>query len=823
MKQEKLKLEYNPAVIEKKWQTYWQENQIFAIDMVHNQTKEKYYCLDMFPYPSGSGLHVGHWRGYVVSDVWSRYKFLHNYNVLHPMGWDSFGLPAENDAIKKRIHPKITTSQNINNIKRQLGEIGAIYDWNKEINTSSPEYYKWTQWIFLKMFKRGLAYRKSMPINWCPSCKTGLANEEVINGCCERCGHKTTRKDLMQWMLKITQYAENLLQGLKDLNWPEKVKKMQENWIGKSEGAEIVFRAISANDNKEYNLPVFTTRPDTLFGATYVVLAPEHELVLNICSKEQESKVKKYIEMSRNESDIERTDIEKEKTGEFTGAFAINPVNNEKLPIWISDYVLISYGTGGIMSVPAHDSRDFDFAGKYNLPIVEVIANEKSKKDERGNLLEVYEGEGTLVNSGDFNGEPSDIARWKIVEFLKGRGKRAVSYKLRDWVFSRQRYWGEPIPIVYCDKCGEVPVPEESLPVLLPDVEKYQPSGSGKSPLANIKEWLNTTCPECGGKAQRETDTMPQWAGSSWYFLRYPSADNNVVPFDKKLTNEWLPVDQYVGGIEHAILHLLYARFFTKVLYDAGEIDFDEPFSNLFNQGMIYRQGAKMSKSKGNVVNPDDLVQRYGGDSLRLYELFIGPPELDSEWNDKGIIGMHKFLLKVWKYTLDLIDEKGNEQIIADEHLEYEQNLFVKDITERIESFKFNTAISRFMEFLNYLNKEKIKVNKKDWHKFLILLSPFTPHICEELWQICGGQKSIFFEKWPEFSRDKIESGLKNVTIAVQIDGKFRGTIETLKDTNEEQIKDMVSKKDKYIKFIKGKTIAKVIFINNKLINFILK
>jgi leucyl-tRNA synthetase len=682
---------------EKKWQKIWDERAAHTTN--DNDKKPKYYCLDMFPYPSGSGLHVGHWRGYVLSDVWCRYKKLKGFNILHPMGWDAFGSPAENDAIKKKTHPRINTQKNIDNMKRQLKEIGAMYDWSREISTSAPDYYHWTQWIFLQMYKKGLAYKDIRPINWCPSCKTGISNEEVVNGCCERCGTETSKKNLKQWLLRITKYADRLLWDLDKLDWPEKVKLMQANWIGRSEGAEIVFKLISAQDITGYDVKVFTTRPDTLYGATYMVLAPEHELVLKICSKENIPQIKEYIKKSQKITEIERTSTEKEKTGIFTGAYAVNPVNGQKIPVWISDYVLISYGSGAIMAVPAHDERDFEFATKFKLPIIEVIHNKESNRNDNSALKEAYAGEGEMMNSGQFNGIHSSKGQEAVVEKLaeKNLAKKTVNYKLRDWIFSRQRYWGEPIPIVYCEKCGEVLLKEEDLPVILPEIENYQPTGTGESPLAEIEEWVNTECPKCGGKAKRETDTMPNWAGSCWYFLRYVSPNYNKGVFDKELVDKWLPVDMYVGGIEHAILHLLYSRFFTKFLYDIGAIDFDEPFKRLFNQGMICRKSEKtgkvekMSKSKGNVVNPDELVNKYGRDALRLYELFIGPPEQESEWSDQGIEGIHRFIKRVWDWVIKSKDKLSDS---SDLKIQIQENIFIKNVSERVKGFKFNTAIS---------------------------------------------------------------------------------------------------------------------------------
>ena len=815
---------YQPQKIEPKWHRIWEETG--AHKTPQRSEKPKYYCLDMFPYPSGSGLHVGHLRGYVLSDVWARYEKLRGYNVLHPMGWDSFGLPAENDAIKRGIHPRTNTEKNIQNMKRQLEQIDAMYDWSREINTSSPEYYKWTQWIFLKMYKNGLAYRKLVPINWCPSCKTGLANEEVVNGRCERCETPVTKKNLMQWMLRITKYADRLLQDLDKVDWPEKVKTMQTNWIGYSEGAEVIFKAVSAKDEEEFDIPVFTTRPDTLFGATYMVLAPEHELTEKISSPSQEKEVQDYIERSRRVPEAERLAQVREKTGVFTGAYAINPVNSEKIPIWISDYVLLAYGTGAIMAVPAHDTRDFEFATKFHLPIREVIYNPRAQRKKDSTLKEAYLEEGELINSGPFNGLSSEKAREKITEWLHQRnlGKRAVSYKLRDWVFSRQRYWGEPIPIIYCERCGEIPVPEKDLPVELPQVEKYQPSGTGKSPLENIPEFVNTTCPTCGSPAKRETDTMPQWAGSSWYFLRYPDAHLEKVAFEKETMNYWLPVDMYVGGIEHAILHLLYSRFFTKVLYDQGYIDFDEPFQRLFNQGMVCKRSKrtgkveKMSKSKGNVVNPDDLVEKYGIDTVRMYELFIGPAELDCEWQDQGIEGVFRFLKKTW----DLIPKWEAKPGPEDTETKTRLHLLIRDVTERIEAFKFNTAVSSFMEFVNFLNRPEILargVDKKTIETFLILLAPFAPHFCEELWERLGHSQSIFKEKWPLYDPSLVEDRL--VRIAVQVNGKLRGTLLLTKDTPEEKAVEEARKIEKIRKYLEGKEIKKAVFVPSKIINFV--
>ena len=727
---------YDPNEIEPKWREYWTSNRLH--EAKDDDPRPKYYCLDMFPYPSGSGLHVGHWRSYVLPDCWSRYKWLQGYNVLHPMGWDAFGSPAENDAIKKGIHPAIGTRNNIENFKRQLNEIGAMYDWSREVNTTDPDYYKWTQWIFVKMFKAGLAYKTYMPVNWCPSCKTGIANEDVVNGRCERCGSEVTRKELNQWMLRITKYADRLLKDLEKLDWPEKVKTMQTNWIGRSEGAEVTFKAIAPNGT-EYPLVIFTTRPDTLFGATYMVMAPEHPLVQELASSDQRPAVQAYIDKAKGERDIDRA-ASTEKTGVFTGAYAINPVNNEKIPIWIADYVLMGYGTGAIMAVPAHDERDYEFAMKFGLEIREVISS------QQGVGREAYVEEGIMMNSGRFNGMPSDKGRKEIVTWLEsqGLGRGTVNFKLRDWVFSRQRYWGEPIPIVHCEKDGEVPVDEKDLPVRLPDVERYQPTGTGESPLAAIHEWVNVKCPKCGGPAKRETDTMPQWAGSSWYFLRYASPHAR----DELLTEkgkQWLPVDLYVGGVEHAILHLLYARFFTMFLHDIGVVDFDEPFQRLFNQGMITYVGKsgkaeKMSKSKGNVVNPDELVRDFGCDSLRMYELFVGPPELDAEWSENGIEGVYRFLKRAWHWVTM---HNGNWNSSPSKAMLTQRHVLIKNVTERLESFRMNTIVSSFMEFVNEVTSMNEAPDKETVEAFLVAIAPFAPHFAEELWQRTGHQPSI--------------------------------------------------------------------------------
>jgi leucyl-tRNA synthetase len=803
---------YSPAETEPKWRQYWISSGLH--EARDHDPRPKYYCLDMFPYPSGSGLHVGHWRSYVLPDCWSRYKWLQGYKVLHPMGWDAFGSPAENDAIKKGIHPAVGTLANVQNFKRQLQEIGAMYDWSREVNTSDPEYYRWTQWIFLEMFKNGLAYKAFMPINWCPACKTGISNEDVVNGRCERCGTEVTKKEMNQWMLRITKYADRLLLGLQHLDWPEKVKTMQTNWIGKSEGAEVTFKAVAA-DGSEHPLQIFTTRPDTLFGATYMVLAPEHPLVPALASTSQLGQVNAYIAKARNESDIDRTS-KTEKTGVFTGAYAINPVNGERIPIWISDYVLMGYGTGAIMAVPAHDERDYEFARTFGLEIREVIIS------QTGVMEKAFVGEGVMVNSGSFSGRPSVQGRKEIVKWLedKGLGRATIQYKLRDWVFSRQRYWGEPIPIIECGDCGPVPVSEKDLPVRLPDVERYQPTGTGDSPLASITEWVNVKCPKCGGPAKRETDTMPTWAGSSWYFLRYasPRATDALITEQGK---KWLPVDLYVGGVEHAILHLLYARFFTMFLFDIGVVAFEEPFKRLFNQGMITYIGKsgkaeKMSKSKGNVVNPDDLVRDYGCDSLRMYELFVGPPELDAEWSDKGIEGVYRFLKRAWHWVML---HEGKWASEPDREVLVERHLLIKNVTERLEAFRMNTIVSAFMEFINKMTASRHAPDKETAEAFLVLMAPFAPHFAEELWQRTGHEPTVFRQKWPAW--DERYTTADSVEIAVQITGKTRGPIVVRSDAVEDAVVEAALKDAAIQRFLDGKQVRKRVFVRGRILNLI--
>lgn len=768
----------------------------------------------MFPYPSGSGLHVGHWRGYVISDVWSRYKMLHGYHIIHPMGWDAFGLPAENYAIKMKTHPAISTAANIANIKRQINEIASLYDWDMEVNTTDPKFYKWTQWIFVQMFKKGLAYEKEMPINWCPSCKTGLANEEVVNGCCERCGAEVTKKNLKQWMLKITAYADRLLADLDKLDWPEKVKKMQADWIGKSYGAEVDFKL----ENSDEKITVYTTRPDTLYGATFMVLAPEHAMAKSLATDETRADVEAYIQMAANKSSVDRLQG-KEKTGVFTGSYAINPLNGAKVPIWLSDYVLADYGTGAIMCVPAHDDRDFAFATKFNIPIIQVIAKDGKEIE---NMTEAYtEAVGTMINSGEWNGMESSVLKKEAPHIIeeKGFGRATVNYKLRDWVFSRQRYWGEPIPIVHCPDCGAVPVPEEQLPLLLPDVESYEPTGTGESPLAAIDEWVNTTCPCCGKPAKRETNTMPQWAGSSWYFLRYIDNKNDKELVSREKADKYLPVDMYIGGVEHAVLHLLYSRFYTKFLHDIGVVDFDEPFKKLFNQGMITgKNGIKMSKSKGNVVSPDDLVRDYGCDSLRLYEMFVGPPELDSEWDERGIDGVYRFITRFWKLAVDSIEAnvEPTKEMIKLRHQ------MVHTITRRLEDFSLNTVVSGFMEFNNKfieLAKKEGGIDKETIQTFVTLLAPFAPHIGEELWERLGNTGSVFENnKWPEADEELMKDD--EIQVPVQINGKTKVVISVPADISKD---DAIAQGKEALGDKLTGNIIKEIYVPGRIINIVAK
>lgn len=817
-------MEYNFKEIEKKWQDRWFSKNKYKV--TEDDPRPKYYILEMFPYPSGK-LHMGHVRNYSIGDVFARYMRLKGYNVLHPMGWDAFGLPAENAAIKHGIHPSDWTWSNIDNMRKQLKELGISYDWDREVATCHPDYYKWTQWMFLQFFKAGLAYRKRSFVNWCPSCETVLANEQVVNGRCERCKSLVGKKDLEQWFFKITAYAERLLDDIERLEgWPEKVKIMQRNWIGKSEGAEIEFEI----EGLGKKIKVFTTRPDTLFGVTYIVLAPEHPLVKEIIAgKPQERECLEFIGKMQYLNEIERTSTETEKEGRFTGGYAIHPLTGEKVPIYIANYVLLEYGTGAVMGVPAHDQRDFDFAKKYNLPIKIVI---KSEDTDEYNLEGAYEKEGVLINSAQFNGLKNTEAMKQITKYLeeKGSGKACVTYRLRDWLISRQRYWGAPIPIVYCDKCGIVPVPEEELPVMLPYGVEFKPTG--QSPLSYCEEFVNTKCPKCGGAARRETDTMDTFICSSWYYFRYTDSKNKSKPFEKAKVDYWLPVDQYIGGVEHAILHLLYSRFFTKVLYDLGYVSYEEPFSNLLTQGMVLKDGAKMSKSLGNIVSPEEIVEKYGADTARLFILFAAPPERDLEWSDQGVEGCFRFLNRLWRLYMELqhrlSDIEDNMKSDLDEELRYKLNYTIKKVTEDVgERFNFNTAISSIMELLNFLHdyKEGQTINKglllETLKDMLILIYPFTPYIASELWEIMGFGNDIDNEKWPEYDENALIR--KTIEIAIQINGKIRSRLTIPVDISEEDLKQKVLNDHKIKGVIEGKEIIKFVYVKNRLVNIVVK
>ncbi|MFO7890081.1 MAG: leucine--tRNA ligase [bacterium] len=815
--------EYDFKNIEKKWRKYWRDNNLYTIDLA-NKEKEKLYCLVMFIYPSGDKLHIGHWYNYAPTDTWARFKRMQGYNVFEPMGYDAFGLPAENAAIKKGIHPADSTEENISQIRSQLKEIGAMYDWSKEINTSRPEYYKWTQWLFLLLYKNGLAYRKKAPVNWCPSCKTVLANEQVVDGLCERCSAEVIQKDLEQWFFKITDYADKLLEDLDKIEWPEKTVTMQKNWIGKSKGAVIKFPIDGYNDSIE----VFTTRPDTLWGVTYMVLAPEHPMVDKLTTDDHKKEVEAYISSSQKETEIFRTSLDKEKTGVFTGSYCINPVNKEKIPVWISDYVLMSYGTGAVMAVPAHDQRDFEFATKFDLPIREVISPDG---EEHGKLDEAFVESGIMIHSGPFSGEESVAGIQKVISYLDENnwGGSRITYKLRDWLISRQRYWGAPIPMLKCEKCGYVPVPEEALPVELPREVKF--TGSGVSPLVTNPDWVNTVCPKCGGKAEREIDTMDTFVCSSWYFLRFLSPNLDSLPFDTTLANKWLPVDQYVGGAEHAVMHLMYARFITKVLCDLNMIDFDEPFQRLIHQGVITNQGAKMSKSRGNVINPDDYIHEYGSDVFRMYMMFMGSYTEGGDWSEDGIHGINRFYYRVWRLIDAILKTPPQGQETAKvQTLERQCHYAVKMVTQDLKRFQFNTCISRIMELVNEMYLYIQDVLPQDQNREILnnslktmiqLFSPFAPHLGEELWHQIGNTDSVFDSQWPEWDEQKLAT--EKVNIVVQINGKVRGQMKMGADADEEVIKKTALADPKVQKYTQNKEIKKMIYIKNKLLSIAVK
>jgi len=812
---------YPFETIEPKWQKYWDENKTFKTFENPAVPKDKRrYVLDMFPYPSGQGLHVGHPEGYTATDIYCRYLRMNGFNVLHPMGFDSYGLPAENYAIQTGTHPAVTTAANINRFREQIKALGFSYDWDREVDTSAEDYYRWTQWIFLKLFEKGLAYEAESPINWCPSCKTGLANEEVKDGLCERCGEKATRKRIRQWILKITAYAERLLADLDTLDWPEPVKLMQRNWIGRSEGANVVFKI----DGYDETLEIYTTRPDTLFGATYMVLSPEHPLVEKLTAPECKKAVDTYIEAAARKSDLERTDLAKEKTGVFCGAYAINPVNNQKIPIWIADYVLISYGTGAIMAVPAHDERDWEFAAAFGLPIIQVVAEKQEEaKDYSAKPAECTSADGFSVNSGFITGLPTAEAKKQITLWLEeqGLGKKAVNYKLRDWIFSRQRYWGEPIPVVHCDNCGIVPLPESVLPLKLPNVKSYAPTGTGESPLAGIEEWVSTTCPKCEAKARRETNTMPQWAGSCWYYIRYLDPKNDKEFAAKDKIDYWLPVDLYVGGVEHAVLHLLYSRFWHKVLYDLGLVNTVEPFQRLVNQGMILGEdNQKMSKSRGNVINPDDVIKDYGADSLRVYEMFMGPLEVSKPWNMAGVTGVSRFLERLWMIGNR---EWGTENADSCEDMERLTKLLhktIKKVTNDTATLNFNTAISQMMIYSNELSKVA-GVPRSMWEPLVIMASIYAPHLGEELFEKLGHKESVSFCQWPVY--DEALTIDDEVTVVVQVNGKIRDKFTSAAGTAKDELEKTAFALPGVQKWIEAQTIAKIIVLQDKLVNIVVK
>ena len=813
-------MSYNHKSIESKWQKFWLENQTFKSEDV-SSSKPKYYVLDMFPYPSGAGLHVGHALGYVATDIVARYKRMKGFNVLHPMGWDAFGLPAEQYAIKTGTHPKITTQQNVENFKKQINSLGFSYDWSREINTTDPGYYKWTQWIFMQLFNKGLAFEQEVAVNWCPELKAVLANEEVVNGKSDIGGHPVIRLPMKQWILKITDYAESLLDGLDDLDWPENIKELQKNWIGKSEGVELGFEIDGSNDL----INVYTTRPDTLFGASYMVLAPEHTLIHSLVTDKQREEVESYIEETKKKSDFDRTEINKDKTGVFTGSYAINPFTREKIEIWIADYVLISYGTGAIMAVPGHDERDWDFASKYNLPIVEVVEGGDVSK-----AAFTAKGNAKIINSTNdktlsLDGLSVDQAIKEAILYIEKNsiGKATVNYKLRDWLFSRQRYWGEPFPLIHKDDKVEL-IPEEDLPVMLPEVENYKPSDDGKSPLSLINNWVEVKDENSNIIGLRETNTMPQWAGSCWYFLRFTDPNNTNEAWSKENENYWMPVDLYIGGQEHAVLHLLYSRFWHHVLYDLGLVSTKEPFKKLYNQGMILGDdGTKMSKSRGNVINPEEIMDEYGSDSMRLYEMFMGPLNKSKPWSTKGLQGCYRFLNKLWSI---IVDDNGNlSSKIVDKDEEDKDTLFlhhqtIKKLADDIENLHFNTAVSQLMIYCNHLQKCNT-ISKKLIEELVVILSPFVPHLSEEFWSLLGHSETITYQSWPHFDDNLMQ--LDEVTITVQVNGKLRANINIAKDSDEKDVVSEALSLDNVEKYTSDGNIVKTIYIPNRLLNFVVK
>ena len=803
---------YNHKSIEKKWQKYWDENEIFKTDDFID--KPKYYILDMYPYPSGSGLHVGHPLGYIATDILARYKRHQGYNVLHPMGWDAFGLPAEQYAIKTGTHPSITTKENINNFKRQIKMLGFSYDWTREINTTDPGYVKWTQWIFIQLYNKGLAYEAEVPVNWCPELKAVLANEEVIDGKSDIGGHPVLRVPMRQWMLRITNYAESLLSGLDDVDWPHSIKELQRNWIGRSEGTKVLFELSSISKHLE----VFTTRHDTLFGATYIVIAPEHPLVEDLLIEDQKTLVKNYIEETSKKSDLDRTELNKEKNGVFLGSYAINPVNGKEIPIWISDYVIMGYGTGAIMAVPGEDERDWEFATKYDLPIIRTV---EPSKDFSGGA---YTGDGPAINSEFLNGLYIDEAKEKMASWLEDnkKGERTVQYKLRDWLFSRQRYWGEPIPIIHKDGKSKV-LKESDLPLELPDVEKYEPSGTGESPLSNIKNWVEVKDVNDNIIGLRETNTMPQWAGSCWYYLRYLDPSNDEKAWDSEKEKYWMPVDLYIGGAEHAVLHLLYSRFWHHVLFDLGLVSTKEPFKKLFNQGMILGQdGSKMSKSRGNVINPDETVETYGSDSMRIYEMFMGPLDKAKPWSTTGLQGCSRFIKKLWSILVD--DEGVLSSNVTEKKDDKETlqalNMMIKKISDNLDQMQFNTCVSEFMIFTNHIQKLD-SINIDTIRSFIIIMNPFMPHLAQELWELIGETNELTYQGWPDYDKDLVISD--EIVIPIQINGKRRSEILISANESESEVIAKAKSDDKIVSYLKNTTIIKEIYIKGKILNIVIK
>jgi len=798
-------IKYNPQKIEKKWQESWSKQKLHQAEDFSKKPKK--YIMVEFPYPSGDGLHVGHVRPYVALDALSRKKRMEGYNVLYPMGWDAFGLPTENYAIKTGIHPTEVTKKNISVFKKQMDSLGLSFDWSREINTTDPKYYKWTQWIFLQLFKKGLAYQDKMPINWCPSCKIGLANEEVVSGRCERCGAQTEKKVIKQWMLKITQYADRLIDDLEKVNYLEKIKTQQINWVGRSYGTEIDFQIVNSSEK----ITVFTTRTDTSFGITALVIAPEHPLLEKLTVEENKEEVKKYVLASKKKSELERTQLDKEKTGVFLGSYCINPVNNEKIPIWISDYVIATYGGGAVMIVPAHDKRDYQFAKKYKIEIREVVSGGDISK-------QAFVDYGKLINSDQFNGLKSKQAINKITKWLEenNSGRKTVQYKLRDWIFSRQHYWGEPIPIIHCDKCGQVAVSEEDLPVELPYVEKYEPTQTGESPLAKMDDWVKVNCPQCGGPGKRETDTMPNWAGSSWYFLRYIDSENDREFADSKKLKYWLPIDLYNGGMEHTTLHLLYSRFWHKFLYDQKLVPTSEPYGRRYSHGVVLAEdGHKMSKSFDNVIKPDDVVDQFGADTLRVYEMFMGPFDQAINWSTQGVQGCFRFLNRVWQIFND--PEKIGK--VTSQNLATHLHQLIKKVDQDIEAMKFNTAIAAFMKFTNLWTEDKRFLSKKEAETFLKLLAPTAPHIGEELWEKLGNKKSIFLEKWPSYDEKLTQED--SWQLVIQINGKVRDKIEVKKGISKKEAKELALSQDRIKKWLNNEEPKKIIYVSGKLINLV--